>query len=51
MTSYNREVIPPAATIVSPVMYAASPEAKNATTPAMFSGSPNLNEIIVRKLR
>lgn len=41
-SSYKRDVIPPAATIVSPVMYAASSDAKKATTPAMFSGSPNL---------
>lgn len=42
--NYNLDSIPPAATIVSPVMYAASSEAKNATIPAIFSGSPNLFE-------
>lgn len=40
--NYNLDTIPPAATIVSPVIYAASSEAKNATTPAIFSDSPNL---------
>lgn len=41
--NYNLDAMPPAATIVSPVMYAASSEARNATIPATSSGSPNLN--------
>lgn len=34
--------MPPAATMVSPVMYLESSEAKNATIPDMSSGWPNL---------
>lgn len=39
---YSLDRIPPEATIVSPVIYAASSLAKNAATPAISFGSPNL---------
>ena len=46
---YNLDGIPPLATIFSPVMYEASSLHKNATTPDISLGSPNLKDTKIFK--